>query len=165
MERGKREAFMKDPKNEELRSEYTQFIREKLEFELKEFELAADAYPTDMRWRFEAGKRLFSLGRFQDAIPVLQQARNDPKFRVDAGNLLGLAFFQAGYLDEADDTLGQTDKGLPTSGRRPVEGNALLAGRVLEQKGLKPEAASLYSKVAQWEFNYQRRAGCASRSC
>ena len=106
MERGKREALTKDPKNEELRNDYVQFRREKDEFELKEYELAADAYPTDMRWRFEAAKRLYALTRFQESIPVLQHARNDPKFRVDAGLLLGLAFYQAGFIDEADDTLG-----------------------------------------------------------
>ncbi|HEX4054551.1 MAG TPA: hypothetical protein VHX86_09830 [Tepidisphaeraceae bacterium] len=155
MERGKREAFLKDQKNEQIKSEYTQFIREKLEFELKEFELAAEAYPTDMRWRFEIGRRLLSLGRFHDAIPVLQQARNDPKFRVDAGNMLGLAFFHAGFLDEADDTFGQMIKDYQLQGDDKSKEMFYWRARVLEQKGLNPEAASHYSKVAQWDFNYK----------
>jgi tetratricopeptide (TPR) repeat protein len=155
VERTKREAWLKDPKNEKLKADYTQFRREQLEFELKEFELAADAYPTDMRWRFEAGRRLFMLGRFQEAIPVLQHSRNDPKFRVDAGNLLGLAFFQVGYLDEADDTLGQMIKDYQLQGDDRSKEMHYWRARVLEQKGMKPEAVSHYSKVAQWDFNFK----------
>jgi predicted Zn-dependent protease len=155
MERSKREALIKDPKNEELRNDYAQFSREQLEFELKEFQLATDAYPTDMRWRIEVGKRMFRLSRFQDAIPILQQARSDPKYRVDAGVLLGLAFFQAGFNDEADDTLGQLIKDYQLQGDDRSKEMFYWRARVLEQKGLKPDAISHFSKVAQWDFNYK----------
>jgi len=155
MERSKREALVKDPKNEDLRNDYAQFSREQVEFELKEFELAADAYPTDMRWRIEVGKRLYRLSRFQDAIPILQHARSDPKFRVDAGILLGLAFFQAGFNDEADDTLGQLIKDYQLQGDDRSKEMFYWRARVLEQKGLKPDAISHFSKVAQWDFNYK----------
>ncbi|MGD0541746.1 MAG: hypothetical protein ABSB33_09535 [Tepidisphaeraceae bacterium] len=155
MERSKREALMNDPKNEELRNDYAQFTREQLEFELKEFELAADAYPTDMRWRIEMGKRLYRLGRFEDAIPVLQLARNDPKYRVDAGILLGLAFFQAGFYNEADDTLGQLIKDYQLQGDDRSKEMHYWRARVLEKKGLIADALALYSKVTQWEFNYK----------
>ncbi len=155
MERSKREALMNDPKNEELRNDYAQFTREQLEFELKEFELAADAYPTDMRWRIEMGKRLYRLGRFEDAIPVLQQARNDPKYRVDAGILLGLAFFQAGFYNEADDTLGQLIKDYQLQGDDRSKEMHYWRARILEKKGLIADALALYSKVTQWEFNYK----------
>ncbi len=138
MERGKREALMKDPKNEELRSDYSQFIREQLEFELKEFELAAGAYPTDMRWRYEIGRRLFRLNRFQDAIPVLQHARSDPKFRVDAGIMLGLAFFQAGFDDEADDTLGQLIKDYQIMGDDRSKEMFYCAPESWRKRGLRP---------------------------
>ncbi len=155
MERSKREALTKDPKNEELRKEYMDFRREQIEFEFSEFALAADAYPTDMRWRFEMGKRLFSLSKFLDAIPVLQQARNDPKFRVDAGLLLGLAFFNANYLDEADDTLAGLIKDYPISGDEKSKEMNYWRGRALESKGMIPEALQHYSKVAQMDFNYR----------
>jgi tetratricopeptide (TPR) repeat protein len=155
MERGKREALTQDPKNEELRKDYTQFMREKFEFELKEFELASQAYPTEMRLRFEMGKRLYSLSRFEDAIPVLQQVRSDPKFRVDAGNLLGMSFLRLNYLDEADDTFGTLIKDYQLRGDEKSKEMYYWRAYVLEQKGLKPEALAHYSQVAQWDFNYR----------
>jgi hypothetical protein len=155
MERGKREALLLDRDNEDLRKDYTDFRREQLEFELKEYQMATDAYPTEMRWRIEAGKRLFSLQRFSDAIPILQQARQDPKFRFDAGLLLGLSFFHAKFLDEADDTLAAIIKDYPTPGDDRSKEMNYWRGRVLEEKNLKPEALQHYSKVAQWDFNYK----------
>jgi len=155
MERSKREALTLDPKNEDLRKEYTDFRREQIEFEFKEFELAADAYPTDMRWRFEMGRRMFSLSNFLGAIPVLQQARNDPKYRVDAGILLGLAFFNANYLDESDDTLAGLIRDYQLKGDDRSKEMYYWRGRVLEAKAMKPEALSHYSQVAQWDFNFK----------
>jgi tetratricopeptide (TPR) repeat protein len=155
VERTKREALLNDRDNEQLRKDYTDFKREQLEFEYKEYSQAADAYPTDMRWRYEMGKRLFSLQRFQEAIPNLQQARQDPKFRVDAGLLLGLAFFNADFLDEADQTLGELIKDYQLQGDERSREMYYWRGRVLEQKGMKPEAVTHYSKVAQWDFNYK----------
>ena len=155
MDRGKREALSKDPKNEELRKEYVDFKREQIEFEFKEFEAVAEAYPTEMRWRFEAGKRLYSLTRFQDAIPILQHARQDPKFCADAGLYLALSFFRANFVDEADDTLGQLIRDYPAQGDDKSKEMFYWRGVVLEQKGLKPEALQHFSKVAQWDFNYK----------
>jgi hypothetical protein len=155
MERGKRDALLKDRDNEELRKDYTDFKREQLEFEYKEFAQAAEAYPTDMRWRFEMGKRLFSLQRFQEAIPILQQARQDPKFRVDAGLLLGLSFYNAKFIDEADDTLGGLIKDYQLQGDDRSKEMFYWRARVLEEKAMKPEALGHYSKVAQWDFNYK----------
>lgn len=155
MERGKREALTRDPKNEELRKEYTDFRREQIELEYSEYKLAAEAYPTDMRWRYEMGKRMFSLSNFLEAIPVLQQARNDPKYRVDAALLLGLAFFNANYLDEADDTLGNLIKDYPIKGDDRSKEMYYWRARVLEQKGMIPEALALYSVVAQADFNFK----------
>jgi hypothetical protein len=155
MERSKREALIKDRDNEELRKDYTDFRREQLDFELKEFQMAADAYPTEMRWRIEAGRRLYSLQRFQEAIPILQHARQDPKFRFDAGLLLAMSFYQAKFLDEADDTLANLIKDYPTAGDDRSKEMYYQRGRILEEKAMKPEAIQHYSKVAQWDFNYK----------
>ncbi|MDP9175602.1 MAG: hypothetical protein M3O30_17300 [Planctomycetota bacterium] len=155
MERGKRAALAADPTNPALRKDYQEFKREQYEFELKEYQLAADAYPTDMRLRFEAAKRLCNLARYGDAIPVLQQARNDPKYRFDAAILLGCAFLESNYLDEADETLGSVIKEYTLQGDTKSKEMYYWRARALEMKNQRPEAISHYSKVAQWDFNYR----------
>ncbi len=155
MERSKRMALAADKENAELLKDYRQFQREQYEFELAEYTLASGAYPTEMKLRFEIGKRLFGLGRFAEAIPVFQMARNDPKFRVDSSIYLGMSFFEAGYTDEADDTLATLIRDYQTISDARSKEMFYWRARALEKKGMKAEAISHYSKVAQWEFHYR----------
>jgi hypothetical protein len=155
MERAKRAAMAQDPENQELKKDYTTFIKEQNEFELKEYEMAAEAYPTEMRLKYDIGLRLFNLHRFQDAIPIFQQARNDPKFRTDAGLYVARAFLEAGFPDEADDTLAQLIRDYALAGDAKSREMYYWRARALEQKGMVAEAKAHYSKVAQWDFNYR----------
>jgi tetratricopeptide (TPR) repeat protein len=150
-----RKAIEEKPGDEQAKKDYADFKHDQYEFELKEYELAAEAYPTEMRLRFEVAVRLFSLGRFQDAIPVFQQARNDPKFRVDGGMMVGRAFFEAGFLDEADDTMAGLIRDYQLTGDTKSKDMNYWRGRILEQKNMRSEALAHYSKVAQWDFGYR----------
>ena len=127
MERGKREALTLDPKNEDLRKEYTDFRREQIEFEFKEYELASDAYPTDMRWRFEMGRRMFSLSNFLGAIPVLQQAQERSQVPRRRRHFARAGVFQCQFSGRGRRHAGGSDQGLPAQRRRSIEGNVLLA--------------------------------------
>jgi tetratricopeptide (TPR) repeat protein len=154
-ERAQRQALAQNPTDETERANYAAFVREKTEFELKEFMLAADAYPTDMRFRFEIGKRLHTLGRYQDAIPIFQQARSDPKYKFAGGVLLGQAFLEAGFVDEAVETLAVLINDYQVRGDETSKQLFYWRARALEQSGKNAEALKHYSQVAQWDFNYR----------
>ena len=155
MERGLRDAAKANPTDAAARQEHERFAKDKLQEELREFELWVENYPTDNTYRFELGKRMFALGRWDDAIPVFQQARNDPKLRVDAAVYLGRAFLESGFADEAVDTLkAAIDEYQIKGDPRSLEMNYWY-GRALEQKGDIPAAVKSYSQVAQWSFTYR----------
>jgi len=154
-ERTKRAALMANPKDEAARAEYGEFRKRQLTEELEELNLWSENYPTDMGLKHEIGKRLFELGQYDEAIPILQQSRTDPKFRHEAGTLLGRAFLEAAYTDEAVDTLkGQIDEYQIKGDARSKEMYYWYA-RSVEKKGDNPSAIKAYSQVAQWDFNYR----------
>lgn len=154
-ERAERTRLQKSPNDAALREQYMQFIREKNEEELKEFTLFAENYPTDMGMRYEMAVRLFNLNRFQDAIPIFQQARNDPKHRTDASVLLGRAFLEAGYPEESADTLKASLEEYELKGDTRSKELHYWYARALEKKGDSPAALKSYSQVAVWDFNYR----------
>jgi tetratricopeptide (TPR) repeat protein len=155
MERSLRTALQQNPADADLKKQYAQFARERTEEELKEFTLWAENYPTETAFRFNMAQRLFLLGRFDEAIPVFQNARQDPKYRVDATLLLGRAFMEAGFTDEAVDTLRDAIEAYPVKGDNKSIDMTYYYGRALEAKGDVPAALKAYSQVAQWNFNYR----------
>ena len=159
MERSKREALMQDPKNEDLRKEYSDFRREQIEFEFKEYELAADAYPTDMRWKFEMGKRHVQPVQFprRDSRFAAGQERSQIPHRCRAFARRWHSSTPS-YLDEADDTLGEPDQGLPASGDDRSKEMFYWRGRVLEEKGMTPGSAGPLQQGRAVGLQFQRRS-------
>ena len=54
-----------------------------------------DRNPTDLQLRYELGEHLTNAGRYRDALPELQRARQNPNARLKAMNLLGRCYQRA----------------------------------------------------------------------
>jgi tetratricopeptide (TPR) repeat protein len=57
--------------------------------------------PTDLQLRFELGENFFNAGRFREAVPELQRARQNPHARLKAMNVLGCCYGELGMPDLA----------------------------------------------------------------
>ena len=90
---------------ENLKRQITEVNRERLAFELDEYQQRADQYPTDLGIRYELGRRLFYEGRIDEAIGAFQQAKSDPKHRAAAYQYLGTCYIRKEWLEEAIETL------------------------------------------------------------
>ena len=137
--------------------EYKQFRRGKAERELAMLTEASEEYPTDHNLKFEQARRFRELSRFDEAIPVLQTVRNDPKYRVDATILLGQTFLDAGFADEAADTLAHLSEEYQLRGDPKSLEIFYWWGRSLEAKHPAdiPAALKCYSQVFQWSATYR----------
>lgn len=155
MERSMRAEVAQNPGDEDLKRSYQQFLQEKAEEELKEYQLASEAYPTDLGLKYNVALRLFELQRYDEAIPRFQEALSDPKVRTDATVYLGRAFLEAGFLDEAVDTLKSAIESYQLRGDQRSKDMHYWFGRALEAAGDVTQASKNYSQVAQWDFNYK----------
>jgi len=155
MERSLREDLRRDPEDADLKQRYAEFQKERAETELGELVLWVENYPTDTKYRYEMAKRLVILGRHDEAIPVFQHVRNDPKFRVEAQTLLGQAFLKSGFVEEAAETLKSSIDEYQLKGDEKSKDMFYWYARALEEKGDTPTSIKAYSQVAQWDFNYR----------
>ena len=155
MERSLRMAAQAEPKDQNLKHDYEQFVLERMSFELEEYKLWAEAYPTDLTLRYQMATRLFDLRRFDEAIPAFQQARNDPKIKNDASIYLGRAFLESGFVDEAIETIQGVIDEYQLKGDDRSKEMYYWQGRAYEEKGTDDMAIKRYSQVAQWEFTYR----------
>jgi tetratricopeptide (TPR) repeat protein len=154
-ERSERERYTKNPNDETIKRQFVQFLREKTEEELSEYTLFSENYPTDMSFRLEMGKRLFALEQYMESITLFQQARTDPKLKAEASTFLGRAFMNAGFMDEAVDTLKLAIDEHEARGDSKGKELFYWYGLASEQKGDAPLAMKAYSQLMQWDFNYR----------
>jgi tetratricopeptide (TPR) repeat protein len=155
MERSLREELKAKPTDESLKRQYIHLVRDQLKEELAEYTLWSENYPTEMSYRYEMAVRMFKLEQYSDVIPVLQQVRMDPKFRVEAAVYLGRAFLQTGFTDEAVDTLKGVIDEYPLRGDKKSLEMHYYYGRALEEHKDIPAAIKAYSQVAMWDFNHK----------
>ena len=155
MERTLRQQVAAAPKDENLIRDYQDFLKDRYTREAQMYEEAWQNYPTDMELRFKLADRYFLLGEYDKAIPIFQQARNDPKFRVAAAVGLGRAFLEAGFVDEACDTLKEQIEAYEIKSDAKFTEMSYWYARALEKKGDIQGAAKAYSGVAMASFNYR----------
>ncbi|MCL2330062.1 MAG: tetratricopeptide repeat protein [Phycisphaerae bacterium] len=130
--------------------------KEALQFELQVFRDRIKNYPTDMRLRYEYGRRLFEAGNYDEAIPYLQDARADRKVRYHCSLYVGRCFYKKNYYAQAIDTfreaLGTYEMPDDDLGKQL---NYWL-GRSLEADSRTEEALKIYGQLIQWDYNYRK---------
>lgn len=123
-----------------------------LEFEIAEYRERVDNYPTDLALRYELGRRYLISKRYDDAIPLLQEAQRDARRHVSALNHLGQAFLGRNMLPEAVDTYRRALRAeLTEDTAKKIRYNL---GDVLERLGELEKAQEEFSLVAQIDFHY-----------
>jgi len=76
-----------------------------LQLEVEQFRQNVENYPTELRWRYELGRKFFELGNYEEAIGQFQEAQSDPRVRGKVLHLLGLSFIKCDLAEESIETL------------------------------------------------------------
>ncbi len=92
------------PDDAELRHKLEAAQSKFRDMEIAELTAAVENYPTDLSFKYQLGTKCFEAGRYNDAIPMLQQAAGDAKVRARAQGMLGKAFLRVDFADGAVET-------------------------------------------------------------
>ncbi|TVQ29874.1 MAG: hypothetical protein EA376_14605 [Phycisphaeraceae bacterium] len=109
-----RDAAAEKPDDEKLQATLKDAERKFIEMEIEELTLCVDAYPTDLSFKYQLGRRHFLLGQYEKAIEFFQEAQNDAKSRVQVLNYLGQSFLALGWHTEAVESLRSGIKNHPS---------------------------------------------------
>ena len=82
-----------------------QFEMKLKEAELSEYAERVEKYPTDLRLKYDYGKRLFDIKRYDEAIPVFQDAMDDARNKASTAHYIGLCFLKQDWVEEAVESL------------------------------------------------------------
>lgn len=148
--------------DESAKAKLQEGLKRRLVFELQEFTERVEHYPTDLKLKFELGKRQFQAGQIDDAIGSFQQSKAEPKSRGYSHLFLGKCYVHKDWLDEAIDTLGQGIEHHPsdhdTLGKE-LRYDKMAIHQTLAEKNddldHAKQAQSLASHLLQTDINYR----------
>jgi len=107
-----------------------------------------------MRLKYEYGRRLLRAKQYDDAIPVLQEARSDPRHRIGALAGIGQCFFFKEWYPDAVETFEQALESVENKESAIAKELLYNLGRAHEADGHVDEALTAFRRVAQLDFNF-----------
>jgi tetratricopeptide (TPR) repeat protein len=110
--------------------------------------------PTDLLFRFELGEILVAMEKWQEAIPELQKARQNPNVRLRAMALLGKCFTSRSMFDLAAKTLSEAAGEISAMDSLKKEIIYSLA-LVYEKMGQKEKALESLKQIYEVDYGYR----------
>ena len=158
LKRQAREAealFEANPDDSVARSRHAGLMGQLNKTELEHYGLCVRNYPTDLKAKYEYAVRLVRNKRYDEAIPLLQEAQRDPRHKIQAMDKIGLCFFMKGWFADAADIFTQAIDTYEIKDDDIAKELRYNLGRCFEDQGDKAKALDVYRKIAQLDFGYK----------
>lgn len=150
-----RHALEASAEDSEAKARVSELCERLNSVELEHYGLCVANYPTDLRAKYEYGVRLFRAKRYDEAIPVLQQAQRDPRHKISAMDKTGLCFFMKGWYSDAADVFTKAINAYEIKEDGVAKELRYNLARAYEEQNKDEEALELYRKLAQLDFAYK----------
>ncbi len=155
-------AAASDAGNETVKQEVSKIRSQCLELEGNEYADRMTKYPTDRTLKVEVGRIWFELGRFEDAMPCFQAAKDEAKCRLNAAHMLGKCFAAEGWHVEAIGEFREALQVLDATGadreldiRYDLMNSLIEQARADKSAGPAKEAAEICSAILRKNIGYK----------
>ena len=128
--------------------------KQRQELRIEEARARSERNPTDLQFRFELGEHLMQAGRYREALPELQRARQNPNARLKAMNLLGRCYGELGMLDLAAKQLEEAAREIPVM--EPMKKEIIYnLGLVYERLGNAAKSIECMKQIYEVDYGYR----------
>jgi tetratricopeptide (TPR) repeat protein len=123
--------------------------------ELEHYRLCVENYPTDVAPKYEYALRLMQDQRYNEAIPLFQEAQRDPRRKISAMEKIGSCFFLKGWYADAVDVFTRAIEAHEIKDDALAKELRYNLARAYEEQGRHEMALDLYRRIAQLDFGYK----------
>lgn len=123
--------------------------------EMEHYRLCVENYPTDLGMKYEYATRLMRGRRYNEAIPLFQEAQKDPRHKISAMDKIGYCFFMKGWYADAVDVFLRAIESYEINDDAIAKDLRYNLARAYEEQGDREKALDGYRKIAQMDFGYK----------
>ena len=123
--------------------------------ELEHYRLCVENYPTDLRAKYEYGIRLVRDKKYDEAIPLFQEAQRDPRHKISAMDKIGLCFFMKSWFADAIDIFTRAIDSYEIKDDSVAKELRYNLARSYQEQGDTEKALEIYHRIAQLDFAYK----------
>ena len=153
--RGAKAAVEAKPEDSEAKARLSKLNAQLNSTELEHYGLCVKNYPTDLQGKYEYGIRLVRHKKYDDAIPLFQEAQKDPRHKISAMDKTGLCFFLKGWYADAIDIFTQAIDSYDIKDDGIAKELRYNLARSYEKQGNTDKALEIYRRIAQLDFAYK----------
>lgn len=143
------------PGDSQTRTKAEELIARLNSTELEHYRLSMENYPTDLQPKYEYAIRLARNKRYNEAIPLFQEAQKDPRRKIASMNMIGFCFFMKGWFQDAIDIFTEAINSYEVKDDATGKELRYNLARVYEEQGDTEKALEIYRKLAQLDFAYK----------
>lgn len=153
--RGAKAAVEAKPGDSESKARLSKLNAQLNSTELEHYGLCVKNYPTDLQGKYEYGIRLVRQKKYDDAIPLFQEAQKDPRHKISAMDKIGLCFFLKGWYADAIDIFTQAIDSYDIKDDGVAKELRYNLARSYEKQNNEDKALEIYRRIAQLDFAYK----------
>jgi tetratricopeptide (TPR) repeat protein len=150
-----KDALEADPNDAQAKTALEQLSAQLNNTELEHYQLCMKNYPTDLGAKFNYALRLVRNERYNEAIPLFQEAQKDPRRKIASMSQTGYCFFMKGWLADAIDVFTKAIDSLEVKDDAVGKELRYNLARAYERQGGTQKALEIYRKIAQLDFAYK----------
>jgi hypothetical protein len=148
-------AFESKPGDAQAESKAAELSAQLNNAELEHYRLCVGNYPTDLRAKYEYGVRLVRNKKYDEAIPLFQEAQRDPRHKISAMNKIGFCFFMKGWFPDAIEVFTRAIEAYEIKDDGIAKELQYNLARSYQEQGNGEKALEIYRKLAQLDFAYK----------
>jgi tetratricopeptide (TPR) repeat protein len=150
-----RAALDANPGDNQARTKVEELTAQLNNTELEHYCLCMENYPTDLQAKYEYAIRLARTKRYNEAIPLFQEAQKDPRRKITSMNMMGFCFFMKGWFADAIDIFTQAIDSYEIKEDAIAKELRYNLARAYEEQSDNEKALEIYRKLAQLDFAYK----------
>ena len=148
-------ALKKGPANQGFTENLKQATKVLEAAALEHYRECVESYPTDLKMKYEYAQCLVRNKKYDEAIPLFQEAQRDPRYKTTAMGKTGLCFFLKGWYSDAIDIFEQALAACDVQDNAMAKDLRYNLARSYEEDGAGEKALEGYRKLAQLDFGFR----------